>query len=41
MIEHGDEEDILDGELLNWAKLNCEDSEDDYSNEEEGNAMLN
>ena len=41
IIEDGDEEDILYGELLNWENLNRKDSEDYYSDEEEGNAVLN
>ena len=41
MIEYGYEEDILDGELLKWENLNRKDSEDYYSDEEEGNAVLN
>ena len=41
MIESGDEEEIMDGEILSWAKLNLNNFEDDYSNEEEGTTMFN
>ena len=41
VIESRCEEDIVDVELLNWVNLNLDDFEDDYSDEEEGTAMLN
>ena len=41
MIEAGYEEEIVDGELLNWEKINLDNFEDDYSDEEEGTSMLN
>ena len=41
MIVAGEEEDIVDGELLNWENLNLNIFEDYYTNEEEGTAMLN
>ena len=40
MVEAGDEEDIVDRELMNWENLNLENFEDDYSNEEERTDML-
>ena len=33
MIEAGGEEDILDGQLLNWVNPNLNYFEDDYSSE--------
>ena len=41
MIESEGEEDLVDGELLKWGNFNLNDFEDDYSDEEEGTAMLN
>ena len=41
MIEAGDEEEIVDGELMNLENLNFGDFKDEYSNEKEGTAMLN
>ena len=41
MIEDGGEEETVDGELMNWRNLNINDFEDDYSDEDEGTAMLN
>ena len=34
MIEAGDKEDIMDGELLNWWNLNIDNFKDDNSDEE-------
>ena len=31
IIETGGEEEIVDGELLNWGNLNLNDFEDEYS----------
>ena len=41
MIEAVYEEEIVDGELMNWENLNLNNFEYEYSDEEEGAAMIN
>ena len=38
---NGGEEEILDGELMNWVNLNLDYLDNDYYNKEEGDDMLN
>ena len=41
MIEARYEKDIVDGELLNWGNFNLDGFKDEYSDEEEGDDILN